>query len=161
METKQVILIYWYACVVEPDFKAVVAKDAPPEERRHRKEKGTEIKCWYIETHICGYIYIGFESYSYWYSSAKEKGAEIYFDVLKSFIFIDIGNYWNLYWFWLILILILVQICRFPCLVFRRCLNVYQQVCIITSSGHCTAMNIEGEEVSLLLWGIWPLHTVP
>ena len=28
--------------VLTPDFKAVVAKDTPAKERRHRKEKGTE-----------------------------------------------------------------------------------------------------------------------
>ena len=35
--------------VVKPDFKAVVAKDAPAEERRHRKEKGTEINVDILE----------------------------------------------------------------------------------------------------------------
>ena len=38
--------------VVEPDFKAVVAKDAPAEERRHRKEKGTDI-LFFISISIC------------------------------------------------------------------------------------------------------------
>ena len=40
METKQYEMDNF---VLEPDFEAVVAKDAPAEERRHRKEKGTDI----------------------------------------------------------------------------------------------------------------------
>ena len=39
METKQYEMDNF---VLEPDFEAVVAKDAPAEQRRHRKEKGTE-----------------------------------------------------------------------------------------------------------------------